>query len=225
VLTPETLYGREFAGLLQQLALKIENASAALANDPAGFFDIVRQLMKIEGAALNLRGVVMELMVAQTYAHDGYRFDLRRKVRTPTGGRAEIDVKADNRVECVCVECKAPLQGNLVTKQEIEEWVDVSLPLIKAWLKEKDSTPEKVRFEFFTASEYEPDAKELIEKIERTHIRQPVRFFTGMELTKRLRDRKLHSLLEIYSEHFGITVVSDRKARPQPTASVPSEAA
>lgn len=29
LLTPETLYGREFAALLQQLALKIENAGAA----------------------------------------------------------------------------------------------------------------------------------------------------------------------------------------------------
>jgi hypothetical protein len=213
VLTPETLYGREFAFLLQQLALKIENASAALANDPDAFFSIIRQLMKIEGAALNLRGVVMELMVAQIYAHDGYRFDLRRKVRTATGGRAEIDVKADNRVECVCVECKANLSGNLVTKQEIEEWIDQSLPLIKAWLKEKDSTPERVRFEFFTATEFEPDAKQLIEDIERNHIRQPIRFFTGLELTKRLRERKLHSLLEIYNEHFGITMVPDRKSR------------
>jgi hypothetical protein len=213
VLTPETLYGRDFAGLLQQLALKIENASAALANDPEAFFGILRQLMKIEGAALNLRGVLLELIMGQIFAHDGYRFDLRRKIRAPDGGRAEVDVKADKRVECVCVECKAPLPGNLVTKDEVEEWIDDSLPRIKGWLKELDSTTDRVRFEFITSTEFHPEARSLIEQIERTHVRQPVRFFTGLEVTKRLRTRKLHSLSEIFFEHFGVSAIPASQTR------------
>ena len=65
----------------------------------------------------------------------------------------------------------------------------------------------------------------VIAKIERTHLRQPVRFYTGLELSKRLRDRKLHSLLEIYAEHFGITMVPDRKPRNPRAETAPSEAA
>jgi hypothetical protein len=206
VLTPENLYGKEFAHLLVELTGKIENATQALTKDPNSLVKILSDLMKIEGASLNLRGVVLEFMVGQTALNEGYSFDIRQRIHDNQGNEAEIDVFAKKKAEWVCVECKAPLPGNLVSQGEIERWVQDVLPRIKEWIKSNEEAPQKISFEFCSATDFHPDAHALIDKIQREHKKQPVTFINGAEVVRRLRENNQTAFVKIFNEQFGRAV-------------------
>jgi hypothetical protein len=202
VARPETIFGAEVAKLLQNLVGTIANAAAAVTKNPEKVFELVGKLAKVEGAALNLRGVVLELIIAHLFKLRGYNIDIRQQIQTEQGKPAEIDVKAVNRKEAVCVECKGKAPGALVDAEEIQEWLDTSLPRIKSWLK-LTSLPESRRFEFYSSTGYTTEAEVLIAKISETHKKQPILFRRGEDVVDDLREEKEKALVNIFREQFG----------------------
>ncbi|MEI7639172.1 MAG: hypothetical protein WCJ37_17810 [Syntrophus sp. (in: bacteria)] len=199
---PATIFGDEIAEHLKNLIYTIENAAAALVKNPESVFQLVEKVGKIEGASQNLRGVVLEFIIGRIYSLDGYNIEIRQQVYSSRADRAEIDVKAVKSHEVVCIECKGKMPGNLVSRAEIEEWLDDSLPVIKSWLKNADSLPDKKRFEFYTSTDYADDAKELIEKIRHEHKKQPISFLSGIDIVTKLRMLTQNSLVRIFTEQF-----------------------
>jgi Holliday junction resolvase-like predicted endonuclease len=199
---PATLFGEEVARQLSDLVTTVEHAAAAIADNPKVVFDLLSKLAKIEGAALNLRGIVVELMIAHLFKTQGYEIEIRQQVASESGERAEIDVKAANRKEVVCVECKGKGRTSLVNAAEIRQWLDKPLVRIKSWLKQTATLPESRRFEFYTSTDYAEDAKELIANIKATHINQPISFFNGADIINKLRDHKETALVDIFREQF-----------------------
>jgi hypothetical protein len=130
---PETVFGGEEAKLLRELIRTIENAAAAIINDPERVFELLRKLGKVEGASHNLRGVLLEFIVARLYSLNGYKIDIRQRIFTK-GERAEIDIKAHRADEVVCIECKGMSPGNLIGADEINDWLSSSLPIIGLWV-------------------------------------------------------------------------------------------
>lgn len=59
VARPDTLFGADVAETLRQLVSTVEHAAAAVTNNPKGVFDLFAKIARIEGAALNLRAVVL----------------------------------------------------------------------------------------------------------------------------------------------------------------------
>jgi len=202
VCIPEILFGEQVAKDLRDIRNTIRNAAAAITTDPNSVFDLLHRVLKIEGASLNLRGVALELMIAHLYKQDGYEIDIRQKIRANELGAAEIDIKARDRREVVSCECKGMAPGVLVGKKELEKWLDTSLPRIKSWMNKQPSLPTKKRFEFYSSTDYTEDAKVLIEETENLHKKQPVKFFNGIEILKKLRAQNMQSLVEIFKEHF-----------------------
>ncbi len=180
----------------------IEHASAVFTKEPQKFVKLIDILTKIEGAALNLRGVVLEFILARLYSNNGYNIDIRQQIVSSKGEQAEIDVKATNHSEVVCVECKAKSEKNFVSKQELEEWESKSLPRIKDWLKSSESLPAKKRFVFATSTDFDNDAKEFIKTKLSIHKKQPIEFVTGAEIVQWLKGQNESSLKNVFNEHF-----------------------
>lgn len=199
---PATIFGEEAAQHLSSLARTIENAAAAVTNDPDGVFNLLKKIGKIEGASLNLRSVVLDFIVSRIFSLDGYYIDIRQEIRSEEGEPAEIDVKAVKSNEAVCVECKAKMPGNLVDADEIQDWLSKKLPRIKSWLKLAGSLPDRKRFEFAVSTDFTEDAKTLVRKVSLQHKRQPITFLNGKKLIDRLSGLKQSSLINIFSEHF-----------------------
>jgi hypothetical protein len=203
VARPETVFGPEVARHLRELIGTIENAAAAVTNNPEAVFQLLSQLSKIEGAASNLRGVVLELIIGRLFQLRGYNIDIRQQVRSESGGQAEIDVKAVNRQEVICIECKGKSPGVLVGKTEIEDWLETSVPRIKSWMKSIPSLPEPKRFEFYSSTDYTPEAKQLVASTEESHKKQPIKFYAAPRIISDLREQKEGALIEIFKEQFG----------------------
>lgn len=198
---PETIFGEEEAKLIRELIRTIENAAAAIINDPSRVFEILKKLGKIEGASHNLRGVMLEFIVARLYSLTGYKIDIRQRIFAK-GERAEIDIKAYRDDEVVCIECKGMSPGNLVDVDEVNDWLSSSLPTIKNWLKAADSLPNRKRFEFCVSTDFTDDAKTLIANIVATHKKQPIAFLNGSDLIERLREMNQSSIIEVFREHY-----------------------
>jgi len=96
-----TLFGEDIAKQLHQLVGVVEHAAAEVKNNPQAVFNLFAKVAKIEGAALNLRGVVLELVIGHLFNLLGYHIDIRQQVKSEDDRRAEIDVKAINRREVV----------------------------------------------------------------------------------------------------------------------------
>jgi hypothetical protein len=97
VARPETIFGVEIAKQLRELIRTIERAAEEVTKDPNSVFQLIAKIAKLEGSSLNLRGVVLELIVAHLFRLDGYNIDIRRQVRSAGGDLAEIDVQASKK--------------------------------------------------------------------------------------------------------------------------------
>lgn len=201
---PAVLFGEDLARDLRQLIGTIENAAAAVTNDPQSVFTLIERVSKIEGAALNLRGVLIEMIVAHLYKLEGYDIDIRQQVRGEERQKAEIDVKAKNRREVVCCECKGKAPNSLVDAPEIKEWVETALPRIKYWLKQSTTLPDIRRFEFISSTAYTKAAIELIGELEAAHKKQPIKFLSGKDILNKLQAQKEKSLADIFREQFSL---------------------
>ena len=202
VCMPSVLFGEDLAKDLRQLKGTVEHAAAAIAKNPEEVFLLLSRVSKVEGASLNLRGVVIEMMIAHLCKLRGDSIDIRKVVYGQSLGKAEIDVLSRNDLEVVCCECKGKAPHVLVDAPEIRDWLDISVPRIKRWLKDQDWLPEKRSFEFYSSSGYTDDALELITETSASHKKQPITFFNGLEIVQKLKDRKQKSLVDIYNEQF-----------------------
>ena len=189
VAIPSTLFGEDAAAQIKSLVGTIENAAAAVTNNPDSVFDLISRVARLEGAALNLRGIFLEMTVAHLCRLRGYNIDIRQQIRVDGVDKTDIDVKATSPAEVVCCECKGKSPGNLVDASEIQEWLDKSLPWIKSWLKESRTLPDKRRFEFYSSTDYTDDARALIARVTQEHQRQPIRFLTGEDVIRALGDQ------------------------------------
>ncbi len=200
---PSVLFGEELMKDLWQLKTTIEHAAAAVSSDPHAVFTLLSRLSKIEGASLNLRGVVIEMMIAHLYKLNGYSIEIRNVVRDKDLSPAEIDVMAYNKKEIVCCECKGKASHVLVNATEIQDWLDRSLVRIKSWLKDQPPrVPDKRRFEFYSSSGYTEDARILIAETGKKHRKQPIKFYEGRDVVEMLRCEKETALVDIFKEQF-----------------------
>lgn len=203
VARPETIFGVDIASQLRELINTIEHAAVALTRDTEGVFRLLGKIAKLEGSSLNLRGVVLELIVAHLFQFDGYTIDIRRQIRSKGGDAAEIDVMASNRKEVICVECKGKSPGRLVGVDEIQTWIRTTIPRIRSWLNSRNDFPARRYFKFYASTGYEDEAIALIETIRESSRDQSIRFYEGKDVILQLRENKEASLIDIFREHFG----------------------
>ena len=64
------------------------------------------------------------------------------------------------------------------------------------------SSIRELLIEFYSSTEYEPDAYELIDKIKEKQRKIPVKFREGKYIISKLRELNQSSLVDIYKEQF-----------------------
>lgn len=202
IASPKTILGKENADLLKSLIKSIDNATQNIKDNPDEIFNIIKRINKIEGASLNLRSVVLDFIIARIYSIQGFGCEIRTKIQTSKGDRAEIDVVA-SRAECIVfIEGKAVASGNNVQKEEIDIWIKKSFPRIKKWMAESGPPNKKAKIEFYSSTGYDDDSLELIKKIENEYIKIPIKFLNSNDIVEKLKEYNQQSLVEIYREQF-----------------------
>lgn len=198
--TLEQLKQLEIPAELRPLIEAIADGLAANSVDLQKISSLLRKVTKRSGATLNLRGLVLEMIVAHLYRLDGYAIKLRQKVSEKGNQVAEIDVLAKKEYEWIGCECKGKSPGVLVGADEIRDWMEKPLRHIKEYFK--CFAPEKRRLEFYVSTDYTPEARDMIAKIEQSHKKHPIQFIAGENLVMKLRDRKETALVSAFLEHF-----------------------
>lgn len=200
---PENIFGSEIAEQLRELVSTLDQAADRLNKDPNAVFDLMTRIARLEGASLNLRGVVLGLIIARLFQLDGYSVDIREQIRSSGGDAAEIDVRASKRNEIVCVECKGKSPGSFVASPDIEIWINKTIPRIKNWCRNRSDIPGEPRFEFYVSTDYDQEASELIRGLEASGDKS-LKFYRGHDVVNRLRQNREGSLIEIFREQFGV---------------------
>jgi hypothetical protein len=200
---PDTLFGQEAAEALLKLVATIEHAAIAVVKEPEAVFKLLGRVAKIEGAALNIRGVLFEMIVGRLFNLQGFHIDIRKVCKTDTGEKVEIDVRGRRQDQIICCECKGMSPGNLVSREEIEDWESRQLPRIKNWMKNADEIPNDRRFVFWSSSGYSREAMLLIKELKNKYKRTPIEFLTGKDMENELRGISDNALQTIFREQFG----------------------
>ena len=200
---PENIFGSEIAEQLRELVTTLEKAADCLTKDPAAVFDLMARIARLEGASLNLRGVVLELIIARLFQLDGYSVDIREQIRSSGGDVAEIDVRASKRNEILCIECKGKSPGSFASGAEIETWISKTIPRIKNWCRNRPDIPSEPRFEFYVSTDYDQEANELIRGVEASGDKS-LKFYRGSDVVHRLRKNRETSLIDIFREQFSV---------------------
>jgi hypothetical protein len=158
--TPEILFGKEIAESLKDLTDTLKNAAAVAASNPDKLTKLLSSLTKIEGAAINLRGALFELIVGHlVYISEGNTIDIGVKV-SDGNRKAEIDVRrVKGNHEVALYECKGKQPTTEISEDDIKKWIKEKIPIMhSALLKEPRFKQSKMIFEYWTTGIFSEQA-------------------------------------------------------------------
>jgi hypothetical protein len=203
--TPETLFGIEVAEGLVQLTEVLADAARACFN-PDVFGELFQKLRNIEGAAINLRGVLFEY-VAQELALQEFRgvgnIRPNMKFLDPSGRPgAEVDliVECGDR-DIYFIECKGYQPAGTVKVEFVKTWIEKRIPLIrKQALEQLCWKKQKYHFELWTTGQMTKEARELIEASKTT--KYSIRVRDREEIYTMARETRNTSMIQTLEQHF-----------------------
>ena len=121
--TPTTVFGRRAGAAIASLVDKMKNIAAyASAKSPERIERLIIDLSDIEGRALNLRGVLFELMCGYLARRDAVSIDMGVTARHPeTGQKVDIDVLkiTHQMTSLTCIECKGKEPGGQLDEEDV----------------------------------------------------------------------------------------------------------
>ena len=203
--TPEILFGSDTAESIRNLSSTLENAAAIAAKNPTKVIDLLSSLPSIEGAAINLRGALFELIVGHlVYKGEGTSIDIGVKVRNSTGKCAEIDVrrvKGDH--ELAIYECKGYQPSTQVKVDEVEKWLSKKVPIIRSALLDevrfKNST---MTFEFWTSGDFSDEAIQFLKKKNGKTRKYKIKWKNGKDILNYACKYHLTSMVDALNQHY-----------------------
>jgi hypothetical protein len=206
--TPGDLLGTNVAQALAELITTLTNAGAAVAKNPEVVYDIFQTLGKIEGAAGNLRGPLFELIVAHCVKSvEGGSVDIGKIVTDlKTGETAEADVLLFTDSKKILVyECKGIAANKLISKTDVTDWLDTTIPRIRNWLLDarKDQASNRpIQFSIWTSGDFHPEARVLLQQAKtRTH-KYAIDFKDGKQVFEYARQQNSKRILDVLNEHY-----------------------
>lgn len=202
--TPSNLFGTELGAALRDLIAVLSNAAAAVASDPARIDRIVSALSRIEGAAANLRGPLLELIVGMLVKDQGGTIDMGKKIRVNHSGlTAEIDILRVKDAEIWTYECKAKSMDTDVGPIEIKDWLERQLPRIADWVKgEERFSGKQLNCAFWTTGRFSADALDLLASAQKRTKQYKIEWKDGTNLYQ-VAERQNHQYgKKLLNEHF-----------------------
>lgn len=201
----DVIWGKEVGELLRELRFTILNATNSLKQKPEETIEIFRRLAKLEGSALNLRGVLFEFLVGYLFNKDGYKVSLR-KILKVDNEKVETDIFAERGKDLVFVECKGLMPGNQISKIDIDHWVTNQIPVIRKWVNMckaqygiHEGTP---RFEFYFSGLFKEDVRLYCNEIEAKTKKYSVKFYDQHQIMKKMTELVSHEIKSVFTEQF-----------------------
>lgn len=202
--TPRGLFGDEVAeALLQITSVLLEAARQAI--DPVKLDGLFKRLGKIEGAAIQLRGTLLEFMAAGYFSRLVDHVWMNRIFKIE-GQSAEADVVAVAEGESVTfVECKGYSPYATIPDALVEKWLQKSIPIFyKAALAHPDWKRLDIKFEFWATGQLSPEAEALFTKAVATikKSRYEVQLLRAEDILTKLKSPRDLSLAVALRNHF-----------------------
>lgn len=202
--TPFNLFGREIAEGLSALLQTLTHASAIAADNPGAVRDLFSKLGQIEGAAVNLRGALFELMVGHVVHQESQgSIDIGKKVRVSVEQSYEIDVFLASNSQVRVIECKGYGPNQQVGEDEIQKWIKEKVPKLRKTLSsEQRHQGCAFSFEFWTSGEYTPEAQKIMEDATAQINKYKMLFLDRDLVRKSITAAKLSGLGKVFDEHY-----------------------
>ena len=203
--TPEILFGQEIAKNIRALSATLDNAAAIASKNPGKILKLLDSLSIIEGAAINLRGALFELIVGHlVYQGEGNSIDIGIKVRNPEGKSAEIDVRrVKGKHQLAIYECKGYQPSTLISGDDIVLWISRKIPIIRsALLQEKRFKNINMSFEYWTSGEFSSEAIELLEKKSKETRKYKILWKNGSDILSYARKIKSNTMVDTLNQHY-----------------------
>jgi len=207
--TPDILFGKEVSKGLQMLLETFMQLGEIAKSRPEIIDELFNKLSHIEGAAINLRGDLFEILVGHCiHKKIGGSIEIGQIAKSSDIGgtieKAEMDVCLTKGNEKVIVyECKGYQPTKKVKVDEIENWVSKKIPIMYRSLKSNRYREQcKYEFEFWTCGTFTNDAEEYLKnKSKRTH-KYKINWKNGSQVRDFIKSLNNKSLLDTFDEHF-----------------------
>ena len=202
--TPLNLFGQEIAEGLSALLQTLNRAGAIAAEKPEVVADLFGRLGKIEGAAVNMRGALFELIVGHVvHLESQGSIDIGKRVRAPEGTPAEIDVFLASSNQVRIVECKGYGPNQEVSEAELKTWINEKVPKVRrALIHESRHQGCRFSFEFWTAGSYSSEAKALADTVSEQVNKYDMVFHDGPAVRQRIRDANATGLVKVFDDNY-----------------------
>lgn len=204
--TPTTMFGRRAGAAIASLVETMKNIAAyASAESPDRIERLIVDLSDIEGRAVNLRGVLFELMCAYLARRDAASIDMGTTARHPkTGQKADIDVfKFTHQMsKLTCIECKGKEPGGQIDEDEIRIWLG-KIAIIRAWLSTHSNYREADHcFELWTSGTFTIDALALLNDEKAKRLKAPIDWKDGEAILAMAATGKEKAMVDAFRQHF-----------------------
>lgn len=204
--TPEILFGKEIANALRDLLNTLKNAAAVSVKNPDKIPQLFKKLSSIEGASINLRGALFELIVAHLiHKKEGGSVDIGVHFKDyKNGQKAEVDVRlmqGDHKI--TIVECKARTHSSSITKLEVEKWIDDRVPLIrKCLLQQEHLRNRELNFEYWTTGQFDDEALSFLQTKKESIRKFDINWKDGKDILKYSQSAQSKSMTSFLKEHY-----------------------
>jgi hypothetical protein len=216
--TIELLLGEAIAKALRDLIAILSDLGATAAVNPDHVERVFSSLSRIQGAAGNLRGPLLELVVAHVLkeVEDGSIVVGRNVVDRTTARRADIDVqliRPDNS-GTLLIECKAKEPGGRLDLDVVQKWRTDRVPVMYAALRgEERFAAQPLRFELWTNAPIHPEALSWLEKNAQSQPDFELGWRDGAAVRTYAGRAKSAAIAKILNEHFYQKPLSIKKAK------------
>lgn len=204
--TPTTMFGRRTGAAMTSLIETMKNLAAyASAESPDRIERLIVDLSDIDGRALNLRGVLFELMCGYLARRDAVSIDMGVRARHPkTGQPVDIDVfKVTHQMTSLtCIECKGKEPGGQFDDENIREWLR-KVAVMRAWLTTHVNYREaQHRFEIWTSGTFTSDAIAMLKDEQAKRLTAPIDWKDGESVLALAAAGKEKSMVDAFQQHF-----------------------
>lgn len=205
--TPRALFGNEVAEGLRETIHFFRSLAATSRFDPDEFDRIMRVFRRVEGAANQIRGTLLEFMAAEIARRRfGAHVHMNRTYKAPNGKDAEADVISDDGSKnLVFIECKATSAYSTVPDVQFRRWLQHNVPtLFQVARNHPDWKNRKIRFEFWTSAPLTAESAALYAaaKAELNVDRYEIRLRLGDDIMEMCEDIGDDALINAFHKHF-----------------------
>jgi hypothetical protein len=162
--------------------------------------EILKAVSKIEGETNNLRGHFFELIVsfivAKKYSGTIY---LNKKI-VNDDKRAELDILIVTSSEIIIYECKGKKPQQLITTDEIKKWKGKIAVIYEYFKNDADNANKHIVFNFWTTSDFLPDAVEVIKEIKVRRYKVGIK--NGKEIFDFAKGLNLEQICGLLKQYF-----------------------